>query len=124
KFFINFSGSLAGTTYTLRPGEIDVTGTFQSNGSAAVAGGVGDVPGNVSDASGFYFVGTSLGSLQAQNWITEGLLSLDVPISQQPTTTTWNHFLDVQVATFFSMNGRNLPKITQFGYSDGSNEPT
>lgn len=124
KVFVNFSGSLSGTTYTLGPGEIDVTGTFQSNGSATVAGGVGDVPGNVSDASGFYFVGTSLGNLQTQNWITEGLLSLDVPISQQPTTTNWNHFLDVQGDTFFRMNGQSLPKITQFGYWDGSDEPT
>jgi hypothetical protein len=124
KVFVNFSGSLAGTTYTLGPGEIDVTGTFQSSGSATVAGGVGDVPGNVSDASGFYFVGTTLGSLPSQNWITEGLLSLDVPASQQPTTTNWNHFLDVQGDTFFRMNGQSLPKITQFGYWDGANEPT
>jgi hypothetical protein len=122
--YVTFDGSLAGTAYTLGPGEVDTTGTFQSSGSAAVSGGIGDVPGNVSDSSGFYFVGTALGNLQNQNWITEGLLSLDGPVSQQPTTTNWNHFLDVQGDTFFRMNGQSLPKFTQFGYWDGTNEPT
>lgn len=122
--YINFDGSLAGTAYTLGPGELDTTGTFKSNGAASVSGGIGDVPANVNDTSGFYFVGTSLGDLRTQNWITEGRFSPDVPVSQQPTTTNWNTILDVQGDTFYRLNGQNPPKITQFGYWDGGSEPT
>src|SRR5687768_2829937 len=70
RVFVNFSGSLAGTTYTLGPGEIDTTATFRANGAATVAGGVADIPGNTTDTSGFFFNSTTLGNLRTQNWIT------------------------------------------------------
>ena len=44
--YVNFNGSLAGTTYTLGAGEIDTSSSFRSNGAAAVSAGVGDVPGD------------------------------------------------------------------------------
>jgi len=129
--YVTFDGSLSGTTYTLGAGEIDNTaGTFGSNGSATVSGGVGDVPGDTDKTSGFYFHGPSLGvgNLQTQNWVTEAIVSLDVPVAQQPSGDAsgdkYNHFLDLQGDTFFRFNGDgNNPKITQFGYWDGGSEP-
>jgi hypothetical protein len=121
--YVNFNGSLAGTTYTLGAGEIDNSSSFRSNGAAAVSAGVGDVPGDVNNSSGFFFDSTALGNLRTQNWITEARFSPDVPVAQQPTATNWNHILDVQGDTFFRFNGQTPPKITQFGYWDGSTEP-
>jgi hypothetical protein len=117
---VNFSGSLAGTTYTLGPGELDTTGTFQGNGAATVSGGVADIP---TDSSGFFFNSTSLGNLRTQNWITEARINLDVPVASQPNgAQPFNHFLDVQGDTFYRFD--SSPKVTRFGYWDGTNEPT
>jgi adhesin HecA-like repeat protein len=131
---VNFDGSLAGTTYTLGAGEIDNTGgTFGSNGSASISGGVADIPGNVDLTSGFYFDGPSLGlagGLTGNSWITEACMLLDVPVASQPDGPggegdDYNHFLDVQGDTFYRFNGDgNNPKISQFGYWDGASEPT
>lgn len=134
---VNFSGTLTGATYNLGPGEIDNSFSFSANGSATVAGGVGDVPGNVdpttvgsgnveglgtTTGSGFYFYGNLLGigPLTAQNWISEALVKLDVPVVDQPGT--FAHFLDVQGDTFWRFD--STPKVTRFGYWDGSSEPT
>ena len=130
--YVNFDGSLAGTTYTLGAGEIDNSGTFASNGSATVSGGMADIPGDTDLTSGFYFHGPSLGlgSLQTQNWITEAIIVLDVPVASQPDGPggegdDYNHFLDVQGDTFYRFNGDGrTPKITQIGYWDGGSEPT
>ena len=132
--YVNFDGSLAGTTYTLGAGEIDNTGgTFGSNGSATVSGGVADIPGDTDLTSGFYFHGPSLGlvgGLTGNSWITEAIISLDVPVASQPDGPggegdDYNHFLDVQGDTFYRFNGDGrTPKITQFGYWDGGSEPT
>jgi hypothetical protein len=120
---VNFNGSLAGTTYTLGAGELDTTGTFQSNGAATVAGGVADIPGNTTDSSGFFFNSTALGNLRTQNWITEARMNLDVPVASQPNgAQPFNHFLDVQGDLFYRFDSN--PKVTRFGYWDGTNEPT
>jgi hypothetical protein len=128
---INFDGTLAGTTYTLGAGELDNSFTFGSNGLATVSGGIGDIPGDLDatgsgpggNGSGFYFNGVllGLGSLQNVSWVTEALVAFDVPVASQPAT--FNHILDVQGDTFlrFDGNGHN-PRITNFGYWDGSNE--
>ena len=122
RVFVNFGGSLAGTTYTLGPGEIDTTATFRANGAATVSGGVADIPGNTTDTSGFFFNSASLGNLRTQNWITEARINLDVPVSAQPNVTQpFNHFLDVQGDTFYRFD--STPKVTRFGYWDGTNEP-
>lgn len=130
---INFDGSLTGTTYNLGVGEIDNSGTFASSGMAAVAGGVGDVPGDVDSTSGFYFDGTALsvGALTGVSWVSEARISLDTPVTQQPTHGANdgegqrnNHFLDVQGDTFYRFNGQNASadKFTEFGYWDGGSE--
>lgn len=121
--FINFNGTLpSGNTYTLGPGELDVTGTFRKNGSATIAGGVADVPGNVNATSGFLFSSASLPSLTTASWISEAVLVPDVPASGQPGA--FNHFLDVRGDLFFRYNGNTAaPKFTQFGFYDGSTEP-
>jgi hypothetical protein len=120
--FVNFSGSLAGTAYTLGPGEIDTSASFQANGGATISGGVADIPGDANDASGFFFNSTALGNLRTQNWITEALMSLDVPVANQPNVTQpFNHFLDVQGDLFYRFDSD--PKVTRFGYWDGSTEP-
>jgi hypothetical protein len=130
--YVTFDGSLAGTTYTLGPGELDNSLSFASNGAATVSGGVGDVPGNTDFTSGFYFDGPSLGvgSLQTANWISEAVMTLDVPVAQQPDGPggegdDYNHFLDVRGDLFYRFNGDGqTPKITQFGYWNGSSEPS
>ncbi len=135
---INFDGTLTGATYNLAPGELDNSLSFSANGSATVSGGLGDVPGDVDPAtvgpgnteglgtttgSGFYFYGNllGLGSLPAQNWVTEALIKLDVPVNSQPGE--FNHFLDVQGDTFYRFDSPPN-KITRYGYWDGSSEPT
>ena len=129
--YVTFDGSLAGTTYTLGPGELDNSLSFASNGGATVSGGVGDVPGNTDFTSGFYFDGPSLGvgSLQTANSISEAIMTLDVPVAEQPDGPggegdDYNHFLDVRGDLFYRFNGDGrTPKITQFGYWNGSSEP-
>jgi len=138
RVLINFNGTLTGAIYNLAPGEIDQSLSFAANGSATVAGGLGDVPGNLdpttagpgnveglgtTTGSGFYFYGNllGLGSLTAQNWISEALVRLDVPVNSQPAT--FNHFLDIQGDTFYRFDSPPN-KITRFGYWDGSSEPT
>jgi hypothetical protein len=123
---INFDGTLAGTTYTLGPGELDASGTFKANGAVTVAGGVADVPGDVDGTAGFNFDGAllGLGALTAQNWIAEALFNPDVPAAQQPNNPqTGNHILDIQGDTFLRYDGfgRN-PKEFTSGYWDGGNE--
>jgi hypothetical protein len=121
--FVDFSGSLTGTTYTLGPGEVDNSASFRANGGATVSGGIADIPGNTNDASGFFFNSTALGNLRTQNWITEAVMSLDVPVANQPNVTQpFNHFLDVQGDLFYRFDGN--PKVTRFGYWDGATEPT
>jgi hypothetical protein len=138
RVLINFNGTLTGAAYNLAPGEIDDSFSFGANGSATVSGGLGDIPGDVdppttgpgnveglgtTTGSGFYFYGNLLGggSLTTQNWITEALVRLDVPVNSQPAT--FNHFLDVQGDTFYRFDSPPN-KITRFGYWDGSSEPT
>jgi hypothetical protein len=122
KLFVSFDGTLSvGNTYTLGPGELDVTGTFRKNGSATIAGGVADIPGNVNSTSGFLFDGVSLGSLTTQNWVTEAVLLADVPATSQPGT--FNHFLDVQGDLYFRYSSNGQPKTVQYGFWDGSSEP-
>jgi hypothetical protein len=135
--YINFDGTLTDAVYNLGAGELDNSSSFRANGSATVAGGVGDIPGDVdptlsgsgnvagigtTTGSGFYFSGNllGLGSLQTQNWISEARVQLDVPVESQPAE--FNHFLDVQGDTFYRFDGS--PKVTRFGYWDGSNEQT
>jgi hypothetical protein len=121
--YVNFNGSLAGTTYTLGPGEIDTSASFRANGGATVSGGVADIPGNTNDTSGFFFNSTPLGNLRTQNWISEALINLDVPVASQPNVSQpFNHFLDVQGDTFYRFDSN--PKVTRFGFWDGANEPT
>ena len=122
--YINFDGTLpSGNTYTLGPGELDVTGTFRKNGGATIANGVADIPGNVNAASGFLFSAASLPALTTTNWISEAVLVPDVPAANQPGT--FNHFLDVRGDLFFRYNGNTAaPKFTQFGYWDGASEPS
>jgi hypothetical protein len=119
---VNFDGVLSGTTYSLGAGELDSTGTFQGNGSATVTGGVADIPGDADASSGFYFDSTSLGDLTTQNWISEALIFPDVPPASQPGQ--FNHFLDVQGDLFFRFNGTPPNKVTQFGFWNGSVEPS
>jgi hypothetical protein len=121
--YVNFNGSLAGTTYTLGAGELDNSSSFRANGGATVSGGVADIPGNTNDTSGFFFNSTPLGNLRTQNWIAEAHMNLDVPVSAQPNVTQpFNHFLDVQGDLFYRFDSN--PKVTRFGYWDGANEPT
>jgi alpha-L-fucosidase len=120
---VHFDGSLTGgNNYTLGAGEIDVTATFRKNGSAAIAGGVADVPGNVDATSGFLFNAAALPSLTATNWVSEAILLPDVPNANQPGT--FNHLLDVQGDAFFRFNGNGAGKVTQLGYWNGDVEPT
>jgi hypothetical protein len=119
---VNFNGSLSGTTYTLGAGEIDNSASFRANGGATVSGGVADIPGDTSDASGFFFNSTALGNLRTQSWVTEAHMSLDVPVASQPNVTPFNHFLDVQGDLFYRFDSN--PKVTRFGFWDGANEPT
>jgi hypothetical protein len=135
---VNFDGTLTGAVYNLAGGELDNSFSFAANGSATVAGGLGDVPGNLdpttvgpgnveglgtTTGSGFYFYGNllGLGALTAQNWISEARVQLDVPVNSQPAT--FNHFLDVQGDTFYRFDSPPT-KVTRFGYWDGSNEQT
>jgi hypothetical protein len=120
--YVNFNGSLTGTTYALGTGEIDNSSSFRANGAATVSGGVADIPGNTNDTSGFFFNSTALGNLREQNWISEAHMNLDVPVAGQPNVTQpFNHFLDVQGDTFYRFDSN--PKVTRFGYWDGANEP-
>lgn len=127
---VNFDGTLNGTTYMLGAGELDTTGTFSGNGSATVASGVGDVPGDVDSTSGFYFDSTSLGALPPQNWVTEAVFVPDVPVPEQPNHgadsggARNNHILDVRGDTFYRFRGEDLgvDKFTEFGYWDGATE--
>jgi hypothetical protein len=118
KVKVNFDGALTGTAYTLAAGELDVTGTFQANGSATIADGIADIPGDVDDTSGFYFDKTSLGDLTIQDWVMETVMILDVPTTMQPGA--FNHFLDVQGDLFIRVANAS---ITEFGYWDGFDEP-
>jgi hypothetical protein len=130
---VNFDGTLSGTTYSLGAGELDNSGTFSASGMASVAGGFGDVPGDVDSTSGFYF-DAGLGGLgmdlQTTNWISEALVWPDVPASQQPTHgadsggARNNHILGVQGDTFYRFQGESpdAEKITEFGYWDGATE--
>jgi hypothetical protein len=122
--FIHFDGTLSGgNTYTLAPGELDVTGTFRKNGSATIAAGVADVPGNVSDSSGFLFSAASLPALTTTNWVSEAVVLPDAPAAGQPGT--FNNVLDVRGDLFYRYNGNSAaPKFTQFGFWDGSTEPS
>jgi hypothetical protein len=121
--FVEFNGMLpGGTTYVLGPDEIDVTGTFRRNGVASILGGVADIPGDASPSSGFLFDATALGSLTTSNWITEALMLPDVASASQPGPL--NHFLDVQGDLFFRYSGSGAAKAPQFGFWDGSSEPT
>ena len=121
--YVNFDGTLlGGNTYMLGPGELDVTGTFQKNGSATIALGVADIPGNVNATSGFLFSSASLPALTTTNWISEAVLVPDAPTAAQPGP--FNHVLDVRGDLFFRYNGNTAaPKFTQFGYWDGAYEP-
>ena len=122
--YVNFDGTLTGgNTYALGPEEIDVTGTFRKNGSATIASGVADVPGNVDATSGFLFSAASLPALTTSNWVSEAVLVPDVPASGQPGP--FNHFLDVRGDLYFRYNGNTAaPKFSQFGYWDGTTEPS
>jgi hypothetical protein len=121
--FIEFNGTLSGsTTYVLGPGELDVTSTFRRNGSASMIGGVADIPGDLTASSGFLFNAATLGSLTTSNWVTESLMLPDVPSDGQPGSL--NHFLDVQGDLFFRYSGVGASKAPQFGFYDGSTEPT
>lgn len=123
KLFVSFDGTLSGgNNYILGPGELDVTGTFRKNGSTTITAGVADIPGNVNAASGFLFDSASLGALTTQNWVTEAVLLPDVPAANQPGT--FNHFLDVRGDLFFRYNSNGQPKTVQYGFWDGSSEPT
>lgn len=120
---VHFNGTLTGgSAYALGAGEIDVTGTFRKNGSATIAGGVADVPGNVDSSSGFLFSAASLPALTTTNWVSEAILVPDVPTASQPGT--FNHLLDVQGDVFYRYNGNGAAKISQIGYWNGSVEPT
>jgi hypothetical protein len=134
--YVTFDGTLSGTAYTLGAGELDNSFTFGGNGSVSITGGVADVPGNTDFSSGFLFSGADLvaeeglGSLQTTNWITEAVVQFDVAAASQPDgpapgdNDNYNHFLDVQGDTFYRFNGDDRsPKITQFGYWNGSTEP-
>lgn len=128
---VYFDGSLAGTAYTLGPGEIDNSFTFGANGSVSITDGIADIPGDTDRTSGFLFSGgdlvieQGLGSLRTTNWVTEAHFMPDVASVDQPSPQTpyGNHFLDVQGDTFYRYDGygRN-PKSPTFGYWDGSNE--
>ena len=123
KLFVSFDGTLSGgNSYNLGPGELDVTGSFRKNGGATVATSVADIPGNVSASSGFLFDSSALGALTTQSWVTEAVLLPDVPASSQPGT--FNHFLDVQGDVFFRYNSNGPQKNVQYGFWDGSSEPT
>jgi hypothetical protein len=128
KVYIEFDGDLAGgNAYALGPGELDVTGSFRRNGAATISGGVADIPGDVNAASGFLFDSALLDApLSETSWVIETILVPDVPAAEQPSNPQpFNHFLDVQGDLFFRFNGNGMPaKITQFGYWDGSTEPT
>jgi len=130
RVYVNFNGTLpGGNTYTLGPGELDTTLSFRKNGSATIANGVADIPGDVDPASGFLFNSIGLPTLTTTSWVTEAVLVPDVPTAQQPPGTpnnNFNHFLDVRGDLFFRYNGNTVgqPKITQFGYWDGAAEPT
>lgn len=129
--YVSFDGTLAGSTYTLGPGEIDNSFTFGANGSATISGGIADIPGDVDGTSGFYFSGVDLaveqglGSIVGTNWISEAIFSPDVPAAQQPSNPqAANHILDVQGDTFMRYDGFccGSPKRFDAGYWDGSNE--
>jgi hypothetical protein len=125
--YVLFNGSLpGGNTYTLGAGELDVTNSFRKNGTATMAGGVADIPGDMDASSGFLFDGAALGALTTQSWVTEAIVAPDVAVADQPNNPQpFNHFLDVQGDLFFRFNGNGAPmKITQFGYWDGAAEPT
>jgi hypothetical protein len=138
RVLVNFDGTLDGAIYNLAPGEIDQSLSFGANGSATVSGGLGDIPGDLDPAtvgpgnteglgtttgSGFYFYGNllGLGALTGQNWISEALIRLDVPVNSQPGT--FNHFLDINGDTFYRFDSPPN-KVTRFGYWDGGSEPT
>ena len=123
QLYVRFNGGLpGGNAYALGPGELDVTGTFRRNGAATIALGVADIPGNVNASSGFFFNAATLPALTTTNWVAEAVLVPDVPLASQPGA--FNRFIDVEGDVFFRFNGNGMPKITQFGYWDGSTEPT
>lgn len=129
--FVDFKGTLAGTTYTLGPGEIDNSFTFAGNGAVSINGGVANIPGDVDRRAGFLFSGgdlvaeQSLGSLTTTNWITEALFRPDVPAASQPQLAAnyGNHILDLQGDTFYRYDGFGQnPKIVDFGYYSSGND--
>jgi hypothetical protein len=134
--YVTFDGSLAGTSYTLGPGELDNSFTFTANGSVSITDGVADVPGDTDFTSGFYFSGLDLeleqglGSMPTIGWISEAIISLDVPVVDQPDgpaagdNDDYNHFLDVRGDTFYRFAGDDRPEnVTEFGYWNGSIQP-
>lgn len=83
---VNFDGSVSGTTYTLAPGESDVTGTFKANGSPVLGAGLASInSGAGGGTAGFDFNPASLGDLRTQNWVVEALVTFQSFAGTLPT---------------------------------------
>lgn len=117
---VGFGGVLSNFTYSLGAGELDATGSFAANGSATIANGMADLPGDQDSTSGFYFNSSNLGSLATQNWLAEVVLSPDVVTANQPGA--FNNFIDIQGDTYFRFNGNGQVKAPEFGFYDGTEE--
>ncbi|MCB1130567.1 MAG: autotransporter-associated beta strand repeat-containing protein [Verrucomicrobiae bacterium] len=93
---VRFDGVLAGTTYTPAVGEIDTTGTFQASGTPTIDAGLASLAGGTT-ADGFDFNPGALGSLTAQNWVAEVILSFDAFETGQRTMIDVMGDLDFRV---------------------------
>lgn len=109
---INFSGSIAGNTYTLGAGEVDTTGTFTGFGNPVVSLGEADLAGGGTH-QGFEI---DPGPLVAQNWIAEAYVTFDTIGGGQLTV------LSVQGDTALRIN--NAGTQLEANYWDGATSGT
>lgn len=123
---INFDGTLSGGVYSLGLGEVDDSFTFAGSGAASVAGGIGDVPGDVDIVSGFLFDATELElnegfQMRTTSWVSEALFKPDADEPGQPASNDGNHILGARGDSFMRYNNNDVG--VNIGYWDGGSEP-
>lgn len=114
---IKFDGTLDGTQYTPAEDEVDVTGSFQANGTPSLSGGLATInPGNESGPDGFNINPANLGDLRTQNWVAEVL----VTYQSTGNLTTTPVVMDVQGDTNLRLRSATDANVLQMFYWNGS----
>lgn len=116
---VNFDGTLDGTTYTLAPGETDVTGSFKANGSPIIATGQATInSGAGGGVDGFDFDPLPLDDLRARNWVAETLITFVSFDGTLPTA------ISVQDVDFRINNAKTALEAVYYNFSEDVRETT